>query len=50
MGLVGIGVGYVTYNQMIKKNFSKVISIIAGIFSGVVGYLIVATIYFSNFN
>ena len=50
MGLVGVAIGYVVYKYLINKKFSKVSSIISGTIAGVVGYLIVATIYFSNIN
>ena len=47
MSLVGIGVGYVVHKIAIN-NFSKPVSIIAGIIAGVIAYLVVAGIYFSN--
>ena len=47
MSLVGIGVGYVVHKIAIK-NFSKPVSVIAGIVAGVIAYLVVAGIYFSN--
>jgi len=50
MGLVGVAIGYVVYKYLINKKFSKVASIISGTIAGVVGYLIVAAIYFSNIN
>ena len=48
LGIVGVAIGYVVYKYLFKKNFSKVSSIISGTIAGVVGYLIVAAIYFSN--
>ena len=50
MSLAGVAVGYFVYSYLLKKKFTKTASIVSGSIAGVVGYLIVATIYFANIN
>ncbi len=50
MSLAGLAVGYFVYSYLLKKKFTKTASIVSGSIAGVVGYLIVATIYFANIN
>ena len=50
MSLAGLAVGYFVYSYLLKKKFTKTASIVSGSIAGVVGYLLVATIYFANIN